>query len=369
MWIEPLNNGKYRACERYTDPLTDKSRKISVTIEKDTKSTRKAAQEILREKIEQACHVVEHKSVTLEELAEAYRKDQKKTVRESTYTRNYFAIETIIGILGKDCIVSKLTAPYVRKKLLDTGKEAGTLNEHLKRYKAMIRWGYRNDLVSDIAYLDKLPNFKTTPHRESIQDKYLEAEELKRLTDGMTVLLWRLLTEFLALSGLRIGEAIALTVSDIDFTAKSIHVDKAYDSVNENVSYTKNSSSIRDVAMQPELERVCRSIITEMNKTRLRHGLAKSKLFMFDHDGQYIDYYAYNKYLRENSLRILGRAITPHVLRHTHASLLMEKGVPIDVISRRLGHENSRITREIYLHVTKKLKEKDDEMIRAVSLL
>ncbi|MFR8313824.1 MAG: hypothetical protein ACLVBP_16545 [Ruminococcus sp.] len=43
---------------------------------------------------------------------------------------------------------------------------------------------------------------------------------------------------------------------------------------------------------------------------------------------------------------------------HTHASLLLEQGISIDTISRRLGHENSDVTREIYLHVTKSYRKK-----------
>ena len=85
--------------------------------------------------------------------------------------------------------------------------------------------------------------------------------------------------------------------------------------------------------------------------------------------GDYIEYYAYNKYLKENSLKILERGITAHALRHTHASLLLEQGVPIDVISRRLGHENSQVTREIYLHVTEKLKEKDNDRLKNVKII
>jgi integrase len=47
----------------------------------------------------------------------------------------------------------------------------------------------------------------------------------------------------------------------------------------------------------------------------------------------------------------------------------MENGIDIDTISRRLGHESSKITREIYLHVTEKLKEKDFERISAIKIL
>ena len=47
----------------------------------------------------------------------------------------------------------------------------------------------------------------------------------------------------------------------------------------------------------------------------------------------------------------------------------MEQGIDIDTISRRLGHANSRVTREIYLHITEKLKEKENEKLKDIKLL
>lgn len=369
MWIEKLSSGKFRAVERYTDPMTGKERKASVTMDKNTRAAQKVAAEALRVKIEGATAVVTKDSVTLKELVEAYRKDQEKTVRPSTYARNYFACNSLMEILGEDTLVNRLSAPYVREKLLAKNEDPGTMNERLRRYKALIRWGYRNDLVDSVDYLKKLPNFKDIPHRESIKDKYMEAEELKTLLDHMRNPVWKLLTEFLSLSGLRIGEAIALEARDIDLEAKQIHVTKAYDVVNEEASTVKTMCSVRDVAIQPQLRDCCRRISAEMRKRSMYYGLGKRKLFIYGRDGDYLEYYAYNKYLRENTLAVLGRQLTPHALRHTHASLLMEAGVPIDVISRRLGHENSKVTREIYLHVTKKLKQKDDELISKVNIL
>lgn len=369
MWIEKLSSGKCRAVERYTDPMTGKERKASVTMEKDTRAARKAAAEALRIKIEEAATVVSSDTVTLKELVEAYRKDQKKTVKPSTYTRNYFACKAIMEMLGEDTLVNRLSAPYVREKLLDKGEAPGTLNEYLRRYKALIRWGYRNDLVKDVEYLKKLPNFKDIPHRESIKDKYMEAEELKALLNHMKQPVWKLLTEFLSLSGLRIGEVIALEAKDIDLKAMQIHVTKAYDVVNNKTSTTKTLCSIRDVAIQPQLLDCCHRISALMRRRSMYYGLGKRKLFMYGRDGDHIAYYTYTKYLKENTTAVLGRPLTPHALRHTHASLLMEAGVPIDVISRRLGHDNSKVTREIYLHVTKKLKEKDDELISKVNIL
>ncbi|MFZ0683335.1 MAG: tyrosine-type recombinase/integrase, partial [Candidatus Cybelea sp.] len=43
--------------------------------------------------------------------------------------------------------------------------------------------------------------------------------------------------------------------------------------------------------------------------------------------------------------------ITLHCLRDTHASLLANKGVALEVVSKRLGHQDIRTTAERYLHV------------------
>lgn len=84
---------------------------------------------------------------------------------------------------------------------------------------------------------------------------------------------------------------------------------------------------------------------------------------------EHIDHFAYNKYLKENSMKAIGRSITPHTLRHTHASLLMEQGIDIDSISKRLGHNDSKVTREIYLHVTQKLESKRNEQLKELKIL
>ena len=369
MWVEETKNGKFKAVERYTDYMTGQVRRVSVTMEKNTAQSRKTAQAALNEKIQQAYQKKEKKDIRLSELVEEYRKDQELTVKKSTSKRNYFACNTIMGILGETTIVSRLNAKYVRDKLLATGKKAGTLNEHLTRFKALIRWGYHNDYLSDISFLDKLEPFKDTPHRQKIQDKYLESSELKDLIEGMDVDVWRLLTQFLALSGLRFGEAAALLKSDVDTDGRLIHVTKTYDAINEEVTTPKTLCSIRDVYMQDELKDVCKKIKVCMLQQKILYGYEASDLFLEDKIGGHIKYYAYNKYLRENAERMLGRKITPHTLRHTHASLLLENGVSIDAISRRLGHENSQVTKEIYLHITEKLKEKDNLQIANVKIM
>ena len=367
MWVEKLDNGKYKYIERYEDYLTGKMRRVSVTLEKNTASARKQAQTALAAKIEKALarDVIVKKDITLRELVTEYRKSQKLVVKESTYSRNYHACNTLMKMLGENVLVDRLTARYVRDSFLSSGKENGTLNEHLTRFKALIRWGYKNDLLKDISYLDKIERFKDIPHKEKIQDKFLEASELKCLIENMAVEKWRNLTEFLSLSGLRFGEAAALEISDIDLKNRMIKVSKNYDMINNVTTSPKTGSSSREVYIQDEFLELCKRLRYDALCQRMVNGCN----LLFQDNGRHVAYYSYNAYLKENAIKYIGRAITPHTLRHTHASLLMEQGISIEIISRRLGHENSEITREIYLHVTKKLKEKENQQLARIRIL
>lgn len=76
-------------------------------------------------------------------------------------------------------------------------------------------------------------------------------------------------------------------------------------------------------------------------------------------DGDYISYDTYAKYYRENAKILIGRQLTPHCLRYTHTAMLAEAGVDLDTISRRLGHADRKITKEVYIiHACYKQNEK-----------
>ena len=84
--------------------------------------------------------------------------------------------------------------------------------------------------------------------------------------------------------------------------------------------------------------------------------------------GEHLQIAGYEKYLRVTSEKLLGRHVTPHMLRHTHASLLAANGMTIDEIARRLGHGKSEITRRIYIHVTKKVTQNDNLKLDKINL-
>lgn len=372
MWSEPLPNGKIRYVERFENPLTGKQSKVSITMDKDNKTNRKQAQLALQDKITakiaNLSSSIKKENLTLSELVKLYLDYLDKTVKKSTYARNKTAAYSMMRILNKDVLIDRLTAGYVKKCLADQHEKPGRTNERLKRFKAMMRWAYDNDYTKDIRWLDKLSPLKDDEKTKKLSEKYLEAEELTLLINSMKHDKWRFLTELTALSGMRCGEAIALNTDDVDFDNRIIHVTKTYDVVHKIVTSTKTSESTRDIYMQDQLLQLCKSIKSYMRKERILAGY-RSDLFMSNVNGFYLEYAAYNKYLCETSMRVLGKHITTHFMRHTHVSLLAEQGVHLDTISRRLGHSNSQITRNIYFHVTERQKERDNEQIREIKIL
>lgn len=369
MWYQRTKTGKYRYFENYKDPKTGKFKVASLTLDGNKKSDKEAAREALKSRIKAICNdMANHATdITFKSLCEEYAKYQARHVKAQTAAANKHKNETLCKLIGENVLVSQLTAPFVRRAL--EAKSPVTYNERLKRFKALIRWAFREEYVADIQYLDKLQRAKTLPPREANAKKYLEKDELKALIDGMKVDAWKQLTRFLALSGLRIGEAIALTDSDINFFTREIYVQKTFSHEIQEISTTKTDASARVVYMQDELFDCCKEIANRKRKILDLFGSDESEFFIQNPNGGRVHYDAYRKYLGENTKNIVGRSLKPHALRHTHVAMLAEARIDLDIISRRLGHADSKITREIYYHVTKNMKEQENNMLKEVKIV
>ena len=366
MWREEHRDG-IRVRELYRDPVTGEQKRVSVKAKGRSKQAIKEAEERLRQKIEDALRTPEH--YRFSQVIKVYNAEQSLTCRPSTCHRNACTLNTMLKYLG-DFEMDKVTAGYIKERLVSTGAKPVTINQYIKRIKGFLRWAYQNDYLPSTDVFEKLTYLPDAPHRLKIKDKYLEPEELHALVESMAVPRWRCLTEFLALSGLRIGEAIALDKTDI--RDGYIHVTKTAQINNKNmIGDAKTLDSVRKVFVQDELAACLRrweSIKNEQREAVDIEAIDDRPLFV-GLNGQRIQYAAYCKYLKERSRAVLGREISPHALRHTHTSLLAGAGVPLDVISRRLGHSDSRVTRDIYFHVTKVLELRDASQIIHLSLL
>lgn len=368
MYCEELKNGKVRFGMSYTDERGT-SRRVSVTMPKNTATYRRDAERILNEKIRKATIGENPEKLTLGELADLYDKQNRPYVKEVTHIRNMSAVNAVVGMIGASTNIGKISAKLVSTALYGSGRDNSTLNGFLKRFKAFWRWSYRNDYVPDATWLKKLKPLPEESRQEKNATKYLERDELQKLLPQLYVRINRYAIATLALSGLRVGELLALTKDDVNLKERYIRVNKTYNEQLKSVSSgAKTYASNRKVYMQDELYALCAEIIEYYARMKHLAG-TDSDLFFCDLDGNRLSYARLNKYFAENTERVIGRRLTLHSLRHTHASLLFESGVSLQAVAIRLGHKNSKITEEIYLHITQRKQEQYNQEVKEVRIL
>lgn len=147
--------------------------------------------------------------------------------------------------------------------------------------------------------------------------------------------------ELLFATGMRISELCSLKPSDIDLESNNILIYGK--GARERIIQLGNPEVIAALILYQETFREDISICGYFFINRLHHKLSdQSVRFMIDH-------YA--------KLAGLSQHITPHMFRHSFATLLLEQDVDIRYIQRMLGH-SSISTTEIYTHVSN-AKQKD----------
>ena len=155
-------------------------------------------------------------------------------------------------------------------------------------------------------------------------------------------------------TGLRNGEVHGLKWDDIDFEKKVIHVTKSrYYAEKRGVfeKEPKTKSSIRDVPMPDyliqELEEYkdwFRVYDKDFDKKPNKYYIC-SNLYR-----EPVDPKCLAKWLREFEVKNNLKHVTCHGLRHTYCSLLLSQNVPIQTVSKYMGHSDSAVTLKVYSH-------------------
>lgn len=370
MWIEKLSNGKLRAVERYTDPLTGKQKKVSVVIPSDNKKQRKLASVLLQQKIEQKIQKSEDPEyITLKDLFDGFLFQKKQSLKSSSYYTFNTGVTQIRNSVDEDMQIKNINARYINNSILAMDVSLQRKNTLLDYFKQVLRWGYQNDYIDDVRFIDKLKPYnerKDYQEEENPLEKklYLEYDELKNIISVCKKEYSRYMTRFLSLTGMRIGEAIALEYNDVDLNKRVISITKNYGTKVKETLSPKTPSSYRDIYIQDELLPLAK----ELKSLSMQNYLVNGYNTLFYHNGKPVIYGTYYSALKTAG-RSLGYDIHPHVLRHTHVALLAEQGVSLEEISRRLGHDNSDITKKIYYHVTEKQKKKTQDLLNSVKIL
>lgn len=157
-----------------------------------------------------------------------------------------------------------------------------------------------------------------------------------------------------AMTGMRRGEVLGLRWKDIDFDNARISVRQALVSVAYKViASTPKNHHARVIDIDEGTTDQLRAHRTCQQGDRDEWGVSyeDKDLVFCKEDGSPIHPHTFSQAFERLTAKMDLPTIRLHDLRHTHASIALKAGVPVKVISERLGHENPAFTMKQYAHV------------------
>ncbi len=349
--------GKWYASFKYRDWTGANKRKI-----KRGFATRRAALEWQRAFLDKAAGTPD---MAFKALYSLYMEDCKARLRPTTYAGKEFLFQKMILPFFQDKAINAISPADVRKwqnTLLNASYRPHTQNgrkEAPRRYTPTYLKTVHNQLSAAFNFAMKYYRLPTNPARMagSMGKKRADAmqfwtvDEFRQFiaafpTDSMAYAAFSLLFW----SGMRSGELLALTVSDIDFKAGTVSINKSYSRLNgvDLIQPPKTPKSVRTITLPPFMLAILRQYINTLYKAAPRERLFE----------------ATKSWLTVNMARGCEKTgvkkIRIHDLRHSHASLLIDMGFSPLLIKERLGHENIETTLQTYSHL---YPSRTDEMV------
>lgn len=189
-----------------------------------------------------------------------------------------------------------------------------------------------------------------TPKQEKKLPRFLEYGEVKRLLDAPPSNNWlgardRAILETLYSTGLRVSELVALNMDDMDFLGEVVHV--------RGKGKKERVTPIGSSALQ-----AIQHYMEYRNKRAQSSRNFDSKVLFVNKHGRRLSTRSVRRKM-DKYLKIAGLdpAISPHTLRHSFATHMLNNGADLRSVQELLGHQ-SLSTTQVYTHLsTKKLKE------------
>ena len=386
MWVEKITKGKkceYKFCERFRNPLTGKVSRLSVTLTSKNRAAQKEARLTLESRWQtmlanggkkavcqqDAVQTSAPSVMTIQQVAREWQQYHAPTVRESTAYTIQQQLNSVMTVIDGSTPIAAFTPVVLenalRKMYLVQGGARSTCQKRLTVIRQIIRYARKARYIpADQA--DDLLSVKM-PRRPLCEDdmtrqheKLLDADELAETLRQVKEISPRvsLLCEFLSMTGLRVGEAVALRVQDYD---KKLHVVHVTGSINYAGKRTppKNRYSVRDVVLNNRCVAILNQIVME-NKTSARW----SKKYRDQGDQGFLFTSVHGNPISKATIdgalaRVVlpsGKHVSSHWFRHTHISNLAAAGVPTKAIMARVGHHSAATTLQVYEHATLEMK-------------
>lgn len=353
------------------DPLTGKKR---YTTKRGFKTQKEAKIALARlEVLATDKKLVKDNNYTFTQVKDMWIEQYKPTVRESTYLRVKFLFDKNISNLFGNKKIQSYNIAYCQEAI-NKWKEQYSTYKALKCYtSAVFDYAKKMNLIKENP-MKEVTFSKGERKQKKTKLKYFEKEELQDFLEccqkdkfPITYSLFRVL----AFTGIRKGEALALTWDDVDFFNKTLEINKTITRNSDNKFIStppKTNTSIRKISLDDETLNILKAWKTQQKRYLLAHGQhakTKNQIIFSSKNNNYIDITRSNIILSRICKEHNFNDITIHGFRHTHCSLLFEAGLSIKEVQERLGHSDIHTTMNIYTHVTKKQKERSADKFAA----
>lgn len=172
--------------------------------------------------------------------------------------------------------------------------------------------------------------------------KVMTAEEINSILNQDLSKLHRVIIELLYGCGLRVSELVNLKINDFDLNGKYLEC-------------TGKGSKDRIVPLGKKAISAIKNYLPEREYNLQKYNL-QSKQLLINEKGKQVTRQEVYTFIHEQGKK-LHKAISPHTLRHTFATHLLENGADLRVVQELLGHSDVSTT-QLYTHISKKrLKE------------
>jgi integrase len=362
MFYKKLPSGKYRYFEKYFDESQGKWRQVTVTMNSKSRVSQAEAKnrlsrkidEKLKERLEEETTFKEKQEPTVQEVFSEWRIIRDEELKPSTINSEMGAFNKLLKEFGNDRITgipSRKIQQFLLKPTLSPSTRALRKTYYNLFFTYAKKVGYLQENPMDRVVL---PRIKLTQEQVKIKrDKFLNRKEMRAVLDYLYLkdLHFRkaLMYEFLFLTGLRIGELLALQWEDFNFAEGVIsvcHTLNAYSKPahQRDLLSPKTIHSYRRVALNDRCLEILQFFKDE----------CKDEKFIFvGNKGQTYSLTILSVVFKRTCKTVLGdRHYNLHMLRHSHISLLVEMNVPIKAIMERVGHSDEKMILQVYSHVT-----------------
>ncbi len=244
-----------------------------------------------------------------------------------------------------------------------------TCNSVLRVLKTILNDAVHDEIISK-SPADGIKSLKETEKATETYHRALTEQEQRDFMEEMANDYYYEFAALLLCTGMRSGEAAALTWSDIDYKQNVIHITKTV-TYNEDgtigIGSPKSESGKRDIPLNDTI----RSILSSQRK-KLGNILPMNdnRVFVSVYGG-IIHNHVVNKAISStlSRLRDQGKPIehfTAHALRDTFATRFIEQGGNPQTLKVILGHSSLSMTMDLYSHVLPNTKQQEMDNLRIV---